>query len=374
MMAGPSSADPPPVGASPAQRPSQLGLGAWAYDRGEFVSAHAPRLPLSTQGLHYGTAVFEGIRAYRSPGGLHLFRAHEHYARMLRACRMLRITGIPPTVRELIDITVELLRMNAHDTDVYVRPLAHKLSLLPGTPPGVSLAGVSDALSITTFGYPTAGDVQEVRCALSAWRRPPRDALPVQAKIAGAYVTSALACDEARAAGYDDAILLDRSGNVAEATTANVFAVRDGALVTPPDTGDLLPGITRDTVITLCQEAGMTVLERPLSPADLYTADEVFLTSTGKEVASVVALSGRDIGSGTAGPVAARVAALYRTATTAQDASDQAGDEGHPKWLTPVPPSEHLGTRPAHVPPALRSSRLPTEHLRQAKENADDAV
>ncbi|WP_151483288.1 aminotransferase class IV [Streptomyces albicerus] len=355
MTAGPSLAGPPAVGASPPQR-SQLGLGAWAYDRGEFVPAHAPRLPLSTQGLHYGTAVFEGIRAYRSHGGLHLFRAHEHYARMLRACRMLRITGIPPTVRELIDITVELLRMNAHDADVYVRPLAHKLSLLPDTPPGVSLAGVSDALSLTTFGYPTAGDVQEVRCALSAWRRPARDALPVQAKISGSYVTSALACDEARAAGYDDAILLDRSGNVAEASTANVFAVRDGVLVTPPDTGDLLPGITRDTVITLCQEAGMTVLERPLSPVDLYTADEVFLTSTGKEVASVVALSGRDIGNGTAGPVTARVAALYRTATRAQD---QAGDGGHPEWLTTVPPSEHLGSRPAPVPSAPRSFSPP---------------
>ncbi|MFF3941602.1 branched-chain-amino-acid transaminase [Streptomyces phaeofaciens] len=326
MTAGPSLVD-----ASPAQRPSKLGLGAWAYDRGEFVPAHAPRLPLSTQGLHYGTAVFEGIRAYRSHGGLQLFRAHEHYARLLRGCRMLRITGIPSTVGELVDITVELLRRNAHDGDVYVRPVAHKLSLLPGTPPGVSLAGVSDALSLTTFGYPTAGDVQEVRCALSAWRRPSRDALPVQAKIAGGYVTSALACDEARAAGYDDAILLDRSGNVAEATTANVFAVRDGVLVTPPVTGDLLPGITRDTVITLCREAGTTVLEHPLTPADLYTADEVFLTSTGKEVASVVELSGRAIGSGTAGPVATRVAELYRTVTTARD---RAADR--PRWLTAV--------------------------------------
>ncbi|NGN63421.1 branched-chain amino acid aminotransferase [Streptomyces sp. A7024] len=358
-MAGPFPSAPP--------RPAQLGLGAWAYDRGEFVPAQAPRLPLSTQGLHYGTGVFEGIRAYRSDGGHQLFRAHEHYARMLRACRMLRITGIPATTPELIDITVELLRRNAHDGDVYVRPLAHKLSLLPDTPPGVSLAGVSDALSITTFGYPTAGGVKEVRCALSAWRRPPRDALPVQAKITGGYVTSALACDEARAAGYDDAILLDRSGNVAEATTANVFAVRDGGLVTPPDAGDLLAGITRDTVITLCREAGMTVRENPLSPADLYTADEVFLTSTAKEVAAVVALSGRDIGSGTAGPVAARVAALYRTATTApdaqdaHDAQDRAGGAGHPEWLTPVQP-------------ASRRAHLPGQHPRQAKEDTDDAA
>lgn len=338
MTAGASLAD-----SAPRQRPTQLGLGAWAYDRGEFVPATAPRLPLSTQGLHYGTAVFEGIRAYPSDSGLQLFRAREHYERLLRGCRLLRITGIPSTVQELIDITVELLRRNAHDGNVYIRPLAHKLSLLPGTPPGVSLAGVSDALSLTTFGYPTSGDADEVRCAVSAWRRPSSDALPVQAKIAGGYVTSALACDEARATGYDDAILLDRWGNVAEASTANVFMVRDGVLVTPPATGDLLPGITRDTVITLCRERGTTVLERTLSLADLHTADEVFLTSTGKGVASVVELSGRDIGSGTAGPVAARVAALYRTATTARGG---AGDVGHPEWLITVAPSEH----PPHHP------------------------
>ncbi|MFI6055130.1 aminotransferase class IV [Streptomyces violascens] len=332
MTAGPSLLD-----AAPQQRPTQLGLGPWAYDRGEFVAATAPRLPLSTQGLHYGTAVFEGIRAYRSEHGLQLFRAREHYERLLRGCRILRITGIPSTAQELIDITVELLRRNAHEGDVYVRPVAHKLSLLPGTPPGVSLAGVSDALSLTTFGYPTSSGAAEVRCALSAWRRPSSDALPVQAKTAGGYVTSALACDEARAAGYDDAILLDRWGNVAEASTANVFVVRDGVLVTPPASGDLLPGITRDTVITLCRETGTTVLERTLSPADLYTADEVFLTSTGKGVASVVELSGRAIGSGTTGPVAARVAALYHTATTARG-----GDVGHPEWLLTVTPSEPL--------------------------------
>ncbi|MFI6644606.1 aminotransferase class IV [Streptomyces sp. NPDC050504] len=343
------TAAPPVTDAAPAGHRARPGLGTWAYDRGEFVRADAPRLPLSTQGLHYGTAVFEGIRAYRSDGVLQLFRAHEHYERLLRGCRMLRITDVPASVGELVDLTVELLRRNAHDADVYVRPVAHKLGLLPGTPPGVSLAGVSDALSLTTFAYPTAGAVQEVRCALSAWRRPSRDALPVQAKIAGGYVTSALACDEARAAGYDDAVLLDGAGNVAEATTANVFAVRDGVLVTPPVTGDLLPGITRDTVITLCREEGTTVLEHPLTPADLYTADEVFLTSTGKEVAAVVELSGRDVGSGTAGPVTTRVAALYRAATTARD---RAGAAGAPRWLTVVPEPD-----PApHIPHARTSS------------------
>ncbi|MFE2724107.1 aminotransferase class IV [Kitasatospora sp. NPDC059327] len=310
---------------------SAMGLGEWAYDRGEFVSATAPRLTLSTQGLHYGTGAFEGIRAHRRGDGLFLFRARDHYERMLRACRILRITGVPDEVDDLIGITVELLRRNGHQGGAYVRPLVHKLALMPHMPPGVSLVGVSDALSITSFGFPTSRTVPGIRCMISSWRRPPRDAFPAQVKLTGGYVNCALASDEARAAGFDDAILLDQAGNVAEASTANVFAVLDGRIATPPDTGDLLPGITRDTLMTLCREAGMDVLERPLSPADLFTADEVFLSSTGKGVVSVLSLSGRGIGSGTVGPVATRAAALYDTAKSSTDGA-------HPEWLTPVTP------------------------------------
>jgi len=307
-----------------------LGLGAWAYDRGRFVASTEPRLPLGTQGLHYGTGVFDGIRAYRSDTGLNLFRAHDHFDRMLRACRLLRIAA-PGDADDLIGITVELLRRNGHDQDTYVRPLAYKLSLLPGAPPGVSLAAVSDAVSITTHAFPADGPNRGARCAISSWRRPPRDALPVPAKITGGYVTSALACDEARAAGLDDAILLDRTGNVAEASTANVFAVIGARVLTPPAGGDLLAGVTRDTVLTLGREAGLDVEERPLSPAELITADEVFLTSTGRGVVPVLAVSGRDIGSGRAGPVTTRVAALY-------DAATRAATGTHPDWLTPVVP------------------------------------
>lgn len=307
-----------------------LGLGAWAYDRGRFVPSTGPRLPLGTQGLHYGTGVFEGIRAHRGDAGLALFRAHDHFERMLRACRVLRIS-LPGTAEELVAITVELLRRNGHRQDTYVRPLAYKLSLLPGAPPGVSLAAVSDAMSITTHAFPPDGPTRRARCAISSWRRPPRDVLPVPAKVTGGYVTSALACDEARAAGFDDAILLDRAGNVAEASTANVFAVTGGLVVTPPAGGDLLAGITRDTLITLCGESGVDVAERPVSPAELITADEVFLSSTAKGVVPVVAVSGRDIGSGTPGPVTTRIAALYGAATRTAGGT-------HPDWLTRVVP------------------------------------
>ncbi|WP_326654940.1 aminotransferase class IV [Streptomyces sp. NBC_01750] len=318
-------------------------LGVWAYDRGEFVSAAEPRLPLSTQALHYGTGTFEGIRAYRSDRGLQLFRVREHYERMLRACRILRITDIPTEVEELIGITVELIRRNHHDGDVYVRPLAHKLALHPDTPPGVSLSGVSDGLSITTFGFPPYGIAKPARCGLSSWRRPPRDTLPTQHKITGGYVTSALASDEACAAGFDDALLLDNSGHVAEATTANVFAVAAGRVLTPPDTSDILPGITRDTLITLCRESGTEVIERALSPSDVFTADEVFLSSTGKGVVPVVSLAGRAIGNGAASEVTHRLAALY-------DAVTRHADGPHPEWRFPVDPPETRSTPTMHHP------------------------
>jgi branched-chain amino acid aminotransferase len=315
-----------------------LGLGTWAYDRGRFVRATEPRLPLGTQGLHYGTGVFEGIRAFRSASGLALFRARDHFERMLAACRVLRI-AVPGTVEDLVEVTVGLLARNEHGADTYVRPLAHKLSLLPGAPPGVSLAAVSDALSITTHAFPAAGLAGAARCGLSSWRRPPRDALPASAKITGGYVTGALAADEARAAGWDDAILLDGGGNVAEASTANVFAVTGGRVLTPPATGDLLPGITRDTLLTLGREAGLDMAEREFGPAELLAADEVFLSSTGKGVVPVLAVSGRDIGPGEVGPVTTALATRYDAVTR--------GRAGHADWLTPVAsqPTDVRGTR-----------------------------
>ncbi|HEY8983150.1 MAG TPA: aminotransferase class IV [Streptomyces sp.] len=330
---------PDPTATGPRRpRASGIELGAWAWDRGEFVPSTGARLPLSTQGLHYGTGTFEGIRAYRSDRGpQQLFRVREHYERMLRACRVLRITDIPTDVEELIAITVELVRRNHHEADVYIRPLAHKLALLPDAPPGVSLSGVSDGLSITTFGFPSYGIAKAAHCGLGTWRRPPRDALPTQHKITGGYVTSALASDEARAAGYDDALLLDGSGHVAEATTANIFVVAVGRVLTPPDTSDILPGITRDTLITLGRESGIEVVERELSPSDVFTADEVFLSSTGKGVVPVVGVAGRSISDGTVGEVTRWLAALY-------DAVTRHADAAHPEWRLPVDVSDARST------------------------------
>lgn len=301
-----------------------------AYHDGGFVPLERAVLPVTTQALQYGTGVFEGIRAYaQQDGGLAVFRAPDHYRRLLRSSRTLRIdTG--HTVEQLCELTAELLRRAGATNDMYVRPLAYKRALMPGQKPGVSLTGVSDALSINAFRMGSYGDPHGIRCAISSWRRPSGDTLPVRAKVTGGYVNNALAADEARAAGCDDAILLNTRGHVAEASTSNVFAVVGGRLVTPPATADLLEGITRDTVITLAADLlGVATDVRDLSRDELAGAAEVFLTGTGTEVVPVVELAGRPVGSGARGPVTTALIGAYHDVVRGRQSRYSA-------WLLPV--------------------------------------
>ncbi len=314
-----------------AGRQERPAVASWAYHQGEFVPFAEARLPLTTQALQYGTGVFEGIRAYVSQDGeeVSLFRAHDHFERFLRSCRLLRIDP-GATVEELVEHCAELIRRNGVVADTYLRPLGYKLGLLPGSPPGVSLTGVSDALSITAFALGAYTSADGIRCSVSSWTRPRSSAIPMQAKTTGGYVNNALAMDEARAAGHDDALLLNDRGQVAEATTANVFAVRDGSLTTPPLSADILAGITRDTVLALAADLGLGCVERELPLPELLQADEVLLTGTGVGITPVVAVSGRRIGEGVPGPVTTRLAESY--ARTVRGA----GDAHHRRWLTAV--------------------------------------
>ena len=311
-----------------AARPAVAGV---AYHRGAFVPLAEATLPLTTQALQYGTGVFEGIRANLSAdgGSLLLFRVHDHFARFLRSCKLLRIDP-GHTVDQLVEVTCELLRRNGSAADTYLRPLGYKLGLLPGSRPGVGLSGVSNAVSITAFAMGAYLPATGIRCGVSSWVRSRGAAVPMRAKVTGGYVNNALAMDEARAAGYDDAILLNDRGQVAEASTANVFVVTAGRLLTPPPTADLLPGITRDTVFALAAELGFEAVERDFALPDLLAADEVFLTGTGVGITPVVEVSGRPIGAGHPGPVTRSIADLY-TRTLRGGARAP-----HDHWLTPV--------------------------------------
>jgi branched-chain amino acid aminotransferase len=235
----------------------------------------------------------------------------DHYERLAASARLLRL-DLRRTPEELCDITVDLLRRNDHRGDTYIRPLAYKVSLEPGTPFGVRLRGVSSTLTISTMPMGAYVAREGIRCGVSTWRRLPSVCLPARAKVTGGYANNALAKEEVEAAGFDDALMLDTQGHVAEATTANVFVFANGVLSTPPASADILPGVTRATILEVAsKELGLPTSERPILPTELRSAQEVFLTGTGVEVAPVIEVDGHQVGTGAAGQTATKLRALY---------------------------------------------------------------
>jgi branched-chain amino acid aminotransferase len=297
------------------------------YFDGQYVPLREARIGILTHALHYGTGVFEGIRAYWDEAGqeLYLMRPHEHYERWKRNCGILRLE-VEPAADALCAITVQLLRRNAIRADAYVRPLAYKCAERIGVSPDDQ-----DAFTVVALPY---GEYlrsdQGLHAGVSAWRRIEDNAIPARAKICGAYVNSALASDDARRAGFDEAILLNESGHVAEGSTSNIFMVRKGRLITPPVTENLLEGITRNAVMELAErELGMRVAERPIDRSELYLADELFLTGTAVGVAPVVRVDHRPVGDAAAGPIAGQLRHLYFEAAHGRL-------RNYRKWLLPV--------------------------------------
>jgi len=297
----------------------------WFDDR--FVPLREANVNILTHALHYGTGVFEGIRGYYDPfeGDLFLVGAWEHYHRWKKNCGIMRL-DVPLTPAELVELTSELCRRNNFYTNVYVRPLAYKAS------PRIGVATDSnDAWAIVVIPF---GDYFEIRQGLRAgvvsWRRIEDDAIPGRAKICGAYINSVLATDEARRAGHDEAIFLTESGHVAEGATCNLFMLRDGRLVTPPVTDNILEGITRASIMELARtELDRDVIERSISRSELYVCHELFFTGTAVEVAPIIEVDNRPIGSGQAGPVTDDLMRLYRQASRGHIAR-------YRRWLTPV--------------------------------------
>lgn len=264
----------------------------WVWLNDEYVPASEAALPITTQAFNYGTGVFEGIRGYRQADSerVAVFRLGDHLLRLRQSASLLAIDDLPEAAA-LAEITLSLLRRNEADGDCYIRPVAYKRQLLPGSGFGVKLSGVSSGLSINSLNMGAYVKQEGIRCTLSGWRRVADNAIPARAKITGSYVNSALAMEAAQRGGYDDAIMLNHLGYVAEATTSNVFMVKKGRLITPPVTANILEGITRDTVITLAQHyLGLTVEQRDILPSELLTADECFLSGTGVEITPVTQL------------------------------------------------------------------------------------
>jgi len=283
------------------------------YFAGEFMPLCEARVGILTHTLHYGTGVFEGIRGHWDDASqqLYVLRAPEHYERWKQNCGILHIE-IPASTETLCAITLELMRRNDFRTNVYVRPLAYKSAERVGVAPDEQDAFAIVALPFGDYLHAEKG----LHAGVSAWRRVEDNAIPARAKICGAYVNSALASDDARRCGFDEAIMLDEDGHVAEGATCNLFMVRRGALITPPVYGNVLEGITRDTVMQLAEhELGVRAVERPIDRSELYVCDELFFTGTAVGIAPVVQVDHRPVKEGAIGSMTRAIQMLYVDAT-----------------------------------------------------------
>jgi branched-chain amino acid aminotransferase len=261
---------------------------------GELVNWDDAKIHILTHTLHYGTGVFEGIRAYATPEGPAVFRLTEHIRRLFDSAQILTME-IPYSVEQIVEATKETVRVNNVDA-CYIRPLVYLGYGEMGLNPLPCVVNVSIAIWPWGTYLGDEGIKHGVRCKISSWRRQDPNIIPPAAKATGLYINSSLAKVEALKAGYDEAILLNSQGWVSECTGENIFVVKDGRIITPPLSAGALDGITRASVWTIANDLGYEVKEGNLLRSDLYTADEAFLTGTAAEVVPIRSVDDRLIG------------------------------------------------------------------------------
>lgn len=283
----------------------------YAFFKGAIVPISEAKIDIRTNALQYGTAIFEGIRSYweKDEGCSFVFRMRDHYIRLAKNANITLI-DINYTIDELCDITLELLRKEDYKEDAYIRPFAYNSSLQIGP----KFYNVEKDLFIYSIPMGEYLDLNKpINACISSWTRIPDNCIPPRAKISGSYVNSAIQKSEALMNGYDEAIVLSSDAqHVSEGSAMNIFMVRDGSLVTPSLTSDILEGITRDTVIKLAmQELGIETIERSIDRTELYMADELFFCGTGAQVAAIGTVDRRKIGTGEMGSITKKIQELY---------------------------------------------------------------
>ena len=282
-----------------------------AFFKGNFVDIKNANVNIQTHALHYGTAVFEGIRGNWNTknDSMIIFRLREHYERLIRGTRILLI-DIPYDVDELCNITTDLVHKSGYKQDVYIRPIAYKSAEKIAN---LKLPELENdfALMIIPFGD-YIDSTRAINCCTSSWRRLDDTNIPPRVKISGNYVNSILAKTEAVLAGFDEAIILNQSGSVSEGSGENLFIVNDGEITTPPLSDNNLDGITRNCVFEIAkQELGIGIKEKTIFRSELYLADEVFLTGTAAHITPVGQLDKRTIGTGETGKITTKIQNLY---------------------------------------------------------------
>ncbi|MED1795240.1 branched-chain amino acid transaminase [Brevibacillus nitrificans] len=306
--------------------PKQEITSGYCFFKGQIMPLAEANVNISTHALNYGTGCFEGIRAYwnAQEGQLYVLKALEHYQRLLLSCRILKI-NLPYNAEELVERTRLMLAKNDYREDVYIRPFAFKASQVIK----VTLTGLRDELAIFSVPMGNYVDTAGLAATVSNWQRISDNMIPSRAKVTGAYINPALANDAATADGYDEAIMLSSDGQVSEASSANLFIVRNGVLVTTPITSDILEGITRRAIMQLADDLGLSYEVRQIDRTELYICDEMFLAGTGAQIAAITSIDRRPVGTGKMGSITKQLQEAY-------DSAVRGKDERYMDWITPV--------------------------------------
>ncbi len=314
--------------------PANETKGAIAYFEGGFCPLADAKVNVMTHAFLYGTATFEGIRAYwnAEQGELYALKLDEHLERLRASCKILMMDPLP-VVKELRAIIIELLQVNGYKEDVYIRPSVYKSTAAIG----VRLHDLENNLYVIAIPFGNYIDIDSgIRCATVATRRTPDLAIPARAKVMGNYVNSAFAKSEAMLNGHDEAIVLTEAGKVSEGSAENLFLLRGDTLISPGVNDDILEGITRAGVMEIARELGIKVVERSIDRSELYIGDEIFLCGTGAQISPVIEVDHRPIGSGVVGPVTKRIQERYFSAV-------QGRAPEYARWLTPIYGSQKDG-------------------------------
>jgi branched-chain amino acid aminotransferase len=294
---------------------------------GELVAWQDAQIHVLSHALHYGSGVFEGIRAYETARGAAVWHLDEHLRRLFRSAKLYHM-DIPYSHEALVDATKAVIRANGLHA-CYIRPLAFRGYGEMGVNP--LLAPVNVIVAVWPWGAYLGEEALEqgVRIKISSWRRNSQNALPAGAKATGQYINSVLAKVESLKAGYDEAIMLNETGQITDGSGENVFIVRDGVLTTPPTQAGCLDGITRNTVIRLARDLGYEVREDNLVRTDLYNAEECFFTGTAAELTPIREVDDRVVGEGHRGPITKELQSAFFAAT-------KGDNPRYAHWLTHV--------------------------------------
>jgi len=314
-----------------------MDLPRHAYFMGKVVPFEDAKISVATHAFNYGTAVFGGLRGYWNDEQkkMYVFRPQDHYRRLLNSAKMMCMET-EHTPESLTEVTLELLKAEGWTRDIYIRPLIYKSEL--GI--GVRLHNLTDA--VTIFSLPSTQYIKNDTAAhvtVSSWRRVDDNVIPARGKVSGAYANSALIKTEAARAGFDEALVLNQDGHVSEGSAMNVFMVRDGIVITPPVTDNILEGITRRSIIELAKnELGLTVVERSIDRTELFIAEELFMTGTAAQVVAVTRVDFRSVGTGVMGPVTTELRTRYEDILRGKNPK-------YAKWTVPVPQPHAETTR-----------------------------